>query len=152
MFTRLQKFLALNSEEKHLFLQGYRLLGVIRFAILTTSFKRLVAGLTVDRKAMVQAPLDLNSLATAHAIGWSVRTAARFTPWKSTCLVQVLAAQRMLQQRDIAGAFYLGAVTGSDRDEQPTLSAHAWLKCNNDFITGEPGHDRFTIVTSFSWP
>ena len=152
MFSRLRKFRALNTEEKRMLIQAYRLLGTMRFAILTTSFKRLVARLTVHREAVDQVSLNAESLAVAHAIGWAVRTAARFTPWKSTCLVQVLAAQRMLQQRGIAGAFYLGAATGSEGKKLQTLDAHAWLKCDDNFITGESGHERFTIVTSFSWP
>jgi len=132
-------------------IQAWRLLGAMRFAILTTSFKRLVANLTVHREGMRQAPLNSGSLVTAHRIGWAVRTAARFTPWNSTCLVQVLAAQRMLQQRGIAGAFYLGADTGADEGKRPSLSAHAWLKCDDEFITGESGHERFTVVSTFSW-
>jgi len=151
MTKRLRKFFALDARSRRLFIQAWYLLGVMRFAILTSSFRRLVSGLSMHRSAVEQPPLDAGMLATAHQIGWAVRTAARFAPWKSTCLVQVLAAQRMLQKRGIAGAFYLGAATGQEEGEQPGLSAHAWLKCDDDFITGEPGHERFTVVSSFSW-
>jgi len=151
MPSKLKTFHSLTADQKRLFLQAHRLLGVMRFAILTLPFKRLVAGLEVHREVIVQAPLNPGDLATAHQIGWAVRKAAKFTPWQSTCLVQVLAAQRMLQQRRIAGAFYLGAATGSGEDEAAALSAHAWLKCGNEFITGEPGHERFTVVTTFNW-
>lgn len=151
MTERLRKFFALDSESRTLFFQAYYLLGTIRFALLTSSFKNLVASLTVHREVVGQAPLDTESLALAHRIGWAVRTAARFTPWNSSCLVQVLAAQRMLQKRGIAGAFYLGAATGSEEGEELGMSAHAWLKCDDNFITGEPGHERYTVVSSFSW-
>jgi hypothetical protein len=151
MLNKIKTFHSLSSGQKRLFLQAWRLLGVMRFAILTLPFKRLVAGLEVHREVLVQAPLDPESLAIAHQVGWAVCKAAQFTPWQSTCLVQVLAAQRMLQQRHIAGAFYLGAATGSGEDEGQVLSAHAWLKCDNEFITGEPGHERFTVVTTFNW-
>ena len=151
MTKRLRKFFALDSRSRRLFIRAWYLLGVMRFAILTSSFKRLVSGLSVHRAVVDQIPLDAGLLATAHQVGWAVRTAARFTPWNSTCLVQVLAAQRILQQRGIAGAFYLGAATGSEGEKQQTLSAHAWLKCDDDFITGEPGHERFTVVSSFTW-
>jgi len=151
MPSKLKTFLSLTFDQKRRFLQAWRLLGVMRFAILTLPFKRLVAGLEVHREVLVQAPLDAGDLATAHQIGWAVRKAAQSTPWQSTCLVQVLATQRMLQQRRIAGAFYLGAVTGSGEDKKQVLSAHAWLKCGNEIITGEPGHERFTVVTTFNW-
>ena len=151
MLSRLKTFRSLSSGQKRLFLQAWRLLGAMRFAILTRSFKSLVTGLEVHREVLEQAPLDSGDLAPAHQIGWAVRTAAQFTPWDSACLVQVLAAQRMLQQRGIAGVFYLGATTQWDEASKPGLSAHAWLKCGHDFITGETGHHRFTVVSAFSW-
>ncbi|RLA48486.1 MAG: lasso peptide biosynthesis B2 protein [Gammaproteobacteria bacterium] len=151
MLRKLKTFQALPSEQKRLFLQAYRLLGTMRFAILTRKFKSLVSGLELHREAYEQQPLTEEDLATAHQIGWAVRKAAQFTPWQSTCLVQVLAAQHMLYQRGIAGAFYLGATNAGKSEQQQTLSAHAWLKCNRDFITGEPGHEQFTVVSTFSW-
>jgi len=150
MLRKLKTFQALPSEQKRLFLQAYRLLGTMRFAILTRKFKSLVSSLEMHREGYKQPPLTEGEMATAHQIGWAVRKAAQFTPWKSTCLVQVLAAQRMLYQRGIAGAFYLGATNSTNGDQQ-TLSAHAWLKCDQDFITGEPGHEQFIVVSTFSW-
>ena len=152
MLKKAQIFLSLSPEQKRLFLQAYRLLGAMRFAILTRSFKSLVAGLDVHREVPERAPLDPGDLATAHEVGWAVRKAAQFTPWQSTCLVQVLAAQRMLQKKGIAGAVYIGANTQDVEGQGNPISAHAWLKCNQDFITGEPGHQRFTIVSTFTWP
>jgi hypothetical protein len=151
MMTRLRKFVALDSESRRLFLQAYYLLGAMRFALLTSSFKRLVSGLSMHRSIVEQMPLEDGKLATAHRVGWAVCTAVRFTPWNSTCLVQVLAAQRMLQRRGIGGAFYLGASSGEEGGERRPLMAHAWLKCDDEFITGESGHERYTVVSSFTW-
>ena len=151
MAKRLRKFLALDSASKRLFIQAYYLLGVLRLAILTSSFKKLVSGLTVHRAAVDQAPLDAGLLATAHRIGWAVRTAACFTPWNSTCLVQVLTAQRLLQEGGVAGVFYLGASTEPGSEADSAMSAHAWLKCGAEYITGESGHEKFTVVSSFTW-
>lgn len=151
MFRKVQAFLALSSRRKRLFLQAYCLLGAMRFAILTRSFKSLVAGLELHREAKEQPPLDDREMDIARQVGWAVRLASRYTPWKSTCLAQVLAAQRMLQQRGIAGGFYLGASTQAEEGSDQPMSAHAWLKCDDQFITGEPGHQRFTVVSTFSW-
>jgi hypothetical protein len=151
LLHKTRKFLALTTSQKHLFLQAWRLLGAMRFAILTRSFKSLVTSLEVHREMLDQRPLDLDSLATAQQVGWAVRKAAQFTPWQSTCLVQVLAAQWMLRQRGIAGSFCLGASIESEGEVVPGISAHAWLKCGDEFITGEQGHERYTVVSSFSW-
>jgi hypothetical protein len=151
MLRRIRKFLALDRQRKKLFMQAYVVLGKARYALLKKPFKQLVAELDVSRDAVVQAPLEPSARATALDVGWAVRTAASFTPWESTCLVQVLAAQRMLQKRGIAGVFYLGATKSGVRDEPPGFLAHAWLKCNDEFITGESGHRDYTVISSFSW-
>jgi hypothetical protein len=152
MLRRIRKFLALDWQHKKLFLQAYLVLGKVRFSLLRRPFKKLVAELNVGRDAVVQTPLEPSARAAALALGWAVRTAANFTPWESTCLVQVLAAQRLLQKRGIAGVFYLGATNTGAGDEAPGFLAHAWLKCNGEFITGESGHRNYTVISSFSWP
>jgi hypothetical protein len=151
MLRRIRKFLALDLQHKKLFLQAYLVLGKVRYSLLRRPFRKLVAELDVSRDAVVQAPLEPSARATALAVGWAVRTAANFTPWQSTCLVQVLAAQRLLQKRGIAGVFYLGATNNWARDEAPGFLAHAWLKCNGEFITGESGHRSYTVISSFNW-
>ena len=152
MLRRIRKFLALDWQHKKLFLQAYLVLGKVRFSLLRRPFKKLVVELNVSRDAVVQTPLEPSARAAALALGWAVRTAANFTPWESTCLVQVLAAQRLLQKRGIAGVFYLGATNTGAGDEAPGFQAHAWLKCDGEFITGESGHRNYTVISSFSWP
>ncbi len=152
MIHKVTAFYALSPLQKGLFLRAYYLLGMMRFAILTQPFKRLVSSLELHREAIEPTVLRPTELAAARQIGWAVCKAAQFTPWESACLVQVLAAQRMLQKGGIAGAFYLGASMQSEEERDPGMSAHAWLKCDNHFITGEPGHERFTVVSTFSWP
>jgi len=152
MLRRIRKFLALDWRHKKLFLEAYLVLGKVRYALLRTPFKTLVAELDVRRDDVGQAPLEPSVRATALAVGWAVRTAVNFTPWESTCLVQVLAAQRLLQKRGIAGVFYIGATNAGASDEAPGFRAHAWLKCDGEFITGESGHRDYTVISSFSWP
>jgi hypothetical protein len=152
MLRRIRKFIALDWQHKKLFLQAYLVLGKVRFSLLRRPFKKLVSELNVSRDAAEQTPLEPSARAAALAVGWAVRTAANFTPWESTCLVQVLAAQRLLQKRGIAGVFYLGATNTGAGDEAAGFLAHAWLKCNGEFITGESGHRNYTVISSFSWP
>jgi hypothetical protein len=147
----MRKFIALDWQRKKLFVQAYLLLGFVRYSLSRKPFKELVADLKLHREAVLLPPLEGNSAEIARAVGWAVRTSANFTPWNSTCLVQVLAAQRMLQKNGIAGVFYLGAVNGGAVEESPTFMAHAWLKCADEFITGESGHQQYTVVSSFSW-
>ena len=85
-------------------------------------------------------------------IGRLVTAASRITPWQSLCLTQVLVVQRLLARRDIPGQFYLGVRRGGELTDDPTgLSAHAWLQCGEDIVNGRAGHERFTVVSAFSW-
>jgi hypothetical protein len=88
----------------------------------------------------------------AVMIGRLVAVAARFTPWQSRCLTQVLVAQRLLAKRNIPGQFQLGVQRDSDSIIDPAgFSAHAWLQCGDVIVNGAAGHERFTVVSSFSW-
>ena len=152
MIRRLRKFLGLDWQQKKLFIQAFFLLGWARISLLRKSFKVLVAKLDLHRESVLQPPLEPSAQETARSIGWAVRTAASFTPWKSTCLVQVLAAQSMLRKQGIAGVFYLGVTNDGAEQDSSGFLAHAWLMCNGEFITGEAGHKQYTVVSSFSWP
>ena len=86
----------------------------------------------------------------AQDIGRAIGHAANQLPWESSCLVRVLAAQRMLQARGVPGAFFIGADKGREQDEAD-FAAHAWLVCGGRFVTGEAGHERYTVVGGFAW-
>lgn len=148
----MRTFFALDAKSRVLFLKSFYQLGVFRLALRTRPFKRLVSGLQVKKPDEVLQQPDPCQLDLARKIGWAVRKASRFTPWQSTCLVQVLAAQRLLAAEGIGGAFYLGAFMGREDEDRRAMLAHAWLICGSEFITGEPGHERFTAVSAFSWP
>jgi hypothetical protein len=152
LLNSLRRFFGLDAERKRLFLQAYAELGLVRHALRTTSFKQLTQGLTLHRAPFGPATPGPADEALAERVGWAVRAASRYTPWSSTCLVQVLAAQRMLQKRSIPGAFYIGAAPGNGAPDKVGLAAHAWLKCGEQFITGEAGHQHYTVVSTFSWP
>jgi hypothetical protein len=147
---RIQKLVQLDAPARALLVQAYWLLCRMRFLLATRTFKSLVSGLQANREPCEQ-EFSSGTLAAARQIGWAVETAARYTPWESSCLVQVLAAQRLLARNRISGTFYLGALLKEADQSNRTIDAHAWLQCGDEFITGEAGHERFTVMTSFSW-
>ena len=150
MFGRVHKFAALDWQRKKLLVQAWLLLGYLKLLLRRKPFKKLVAGLEMHREPGVQSPLDPESQEMARAVGWAVRVAANQTPWVSTCLVQVLTAQKMLENRGVAGVFYVGASSVREKTP-PKFQAHAWLTCNGEVITGEQGHQNYTVVSAFSW-
>jgi hypothetical protein len=149
MLRPLRQFLRLDRQRQQLFLEAWRELAAARSALAFKPFKQVVDGLELRRRPSEPAALGEDAQETARRVGWAVRAAARYTPWKSTCLVQVLAAQQMLERRLLPGAFFIGAAPGEDRGIG--LEAHAWLKCGEAFVTGESGHERYVVVSEFSW-
>lgn len=149
MLNKIKKFTTLSIEEKKLFLEAYVMLGLIRTAILTVSFKRLTRELEHHTQVQALENLTKTEQEMAIKIGQAIMRAAAYTPWKSACLVQSLTAQKMLQKRGIPGVFYLGAM--KDWESKEKMKAHAWTQCGETIITGENGHEVFTILSVFRW-
>ncbi|MGN6819259.1 MAG: lasso peptide biosynthesis B2 protein [Sphingomonas sp.] len=72
--------------------------------------------------------------ATARAIGWAVKAAAPFMPFRSVCLQQAMAAQMMLRRRGIASVMHFGA----SPNDQRAIAGHAWLDAAGVKVTGYP--------------
>ncbi len=135
-----------------MFVRAWVLLGYVRARVLATSFKRLAGHLEHHREPRVGTALNGEQLRQADRIGRVVSMAARHTPWRSPCLSQVLVVQRLMAQRGIPGQFHLGVRRGCDESgDADALAAHAWLQCGEMIVSGEPGHERFTVVSTFSW-
>lgn len=63
---------------------------------------------------------------------WAIAAAARRVPWRADCLIQTIAAERMLVRRGFRPAFFLGV----ERTDAGHFSAHAWLQCGEVVVTG----------------
>ncbi|MEH6589999.1 MAG: lasso peptide biosynthesis B2 protein [Halioglobus sp.] len=155
MLNKVRQFTALDLSYKLIFIQAWFMLGYMRAAILATSFKRLSASMQHHREAISAPSLDSGQLKEAARIGQLVASAAKYTPWQSLCLPQVLVTQRLLASRNIPGQFYLGVRKGEAGEEGMEdlsgLAAHAWLDCGGFIVNGGAGHQSFTVLSTFSW-
>lgn len=152
MFNRIRQFARLDASQKLVFIQAWCLLGWMRAAIFTVSFKRLTASLEHHKVVVTPPELEIDQLKEAGRIGKLVAVAAKYTPWQSPCLTQVLTLQRLLARRGIAGQFYLGVRKGGEEGASPVgLAAHAWLQCDDFIVNGGGGHQEFTVLSTFSW-
>jgi hypothetical protein len=151
MLRNVRKYFLLTGQQQKLFFEAYLTLGFYRIAILTRSFKSLVSELHQNGKP-IHAEFADEKKQLALIIGDAVTTAANQTPWQSACLVQALTAQRMLRKRKIAGRFHLGVTMNSaDSDPNDPMTAHAWLVCGDEILTGRTGLENYTILSTFSW-
>lgn len=116
-----------------------------RLALAVVPFRWIAARLGRKRgeSAAALAPEDV---ARATQIGRAVEAMSRHAPWQSRCLAQAIAARLMLKQRGIPHTLYVGVA----KDGGHALAAHAWLRCGPAIVTGRPGHQRFTVVSTFA--
>jgi hypothetical protein len=91
-------------------------------------------------------PLASGAAQQAQRVGWAVRVLAHYLPWDARCLAQAIAASWMLRRRGLPSVFYLGV----DHGRETWLEAHAWLRCGDEILTGEPQHERFKVIAVFS--
>ncbi|WP_238162705.1 lasso peptide biosynthesis B2 protein [Cohnella sp. AR92] len=136
--------MALPSEKKRLlaealvFLAWARALKMLPFSRLKLSFGRPMA------ETPHVHPLEQERL--IRRISEAVRVMSRHTLWESQCLVQALAARKMLERRKLDSTLYLGTA----KDKQGKLIAHAWLRSGPVYLTGARERRLFTTVASFA--
>ncbi len=69
---------------------------------------------------------------TIDRVAFAIPRMGARVPWKGTCLVQALAAQRWLARHGVGSEIVLGArKTGEDG-----IDAHAWLKAGDRIVVG----------------
>ena len=78
-------------------------------------------------------------------IKYAINRFSKVSPFESRCLVKALAARRMLNRRNYQSTMYLGLARNSDR----SLKAHAWLICQNEFVTGSSEYQQFTVIATY---
>lgn len=149
MLTHISTFLGLSFQEKQLFAQAYFMLGLMRCAILTIPFKRLTRFLVHCQDQPSPVILSSEEVEVALLVSCAINRASKYTPWKSACLAQALTAQYMLRWRGVPGAFFLGLMKTNNAEQK--MTAHAWSTCGDLIITGENGHEHFTIISVFEW-
>ena len=65
---------------------------------------------------------------------WAIQGMAPRLPWRTDCLVRVLAAERLVRRRGLVPRINFQA----GRDAAGRFEAHAWLQCGGIAISGGP--------------
>jgi len=140
---RLRTFMAWPADRKRLMLEALFFLAWARI-LKALPFKRLAPRLG---RPMTETPHvhDLPAERTVRRISEAVRVMSRHTFWESQCLVQALAAKKMLERRSMDSTLYLGTA----KDKQGNLIAHAWLRSGPVYLTGAGERRLFTAVAVF---
>ena len=85
--------------------------------------------------------------AVAKKLSWAIQTVARYTPFKSNCMVQALAAKRMFRKRKFATTLYIGV----GKDQGNNKLNHAWLRSGPIIVTGNLRDlDSYAIIGTYA--
>lgn len=82
----------------------------------------------------------------AQQIGRAIRAVMRRSRWSPTCLVQSLAASRMLRRRGLPGRLYIGVNYENDKQ----FGAHAWVGVGDIFVCGGREASKFQVISIYN--
>jgi hypothetical protein len=86
-------------------------------------------------------------LARITRIRHAVKLAGRVVPWRSKCLDQALATQRMLARRGLDSTLYYGMIRKPNRE----WAAHAWVRCGDQWAIGHHRDIAYAVVGTCAW-
>ena len=86
-------------------------------------------------------PSDPPGAIDVTRLAWAIGVVAARVPWRSDCLVKVMAADRWLRRGQLCPEFFLGV----GKNPRDGIMAHAWLRCNDVVVTGAFS-DQYTLL------
>jgi hypothetical protein len=119
-------------------------LGLARVAISSLSFRRVTRLFGLRPGESVEQSVTQSG----DRIAWAVGAVAPRTPWKSTCLVKVLAGGCMLRMRGIPATIALGVA--KSESTPGVISAHAWLSSGGVCITGGAEREGYQVLAKYT--
>ncbi len=121
---------------------------VAKAALMLTAASAAVACLPFRRAvALGSVPLGKRQQAiSADEIVWVVKAWARRMPWRTKCIEQGLAVQRLLRSAGIDARLHYGARHGA---EGKALEAHVWVTVDGKPVIGGEEAGDFAEIASY---
>ena len=98
----------------------------------TLSSESILSELQDQSSPLPREQINRPAAIDVERVSWAVTLAARYVPWRSDCLIQVMAADRWLRRHGLCADFHLGVA----KDAKGGLKAHAWLRHGGFTVTG----------------
>jgi Transglutaminase-like superfamily len=133
----LRRFAELPQHRRRLTLRAAFVVGMVRIGLTVLPFSRLrsiLARLQRTRDASAAAQTSVDELA------WSVSAVSRYVP-RSTCLVQALALELLLERSGRHAVTQIGVARENGRFE-----AHAWVESEGRRFLEDAEPARFTSL------
>lgn len=143
MFRKIRSLLQLDNQTKLLLLEAYVLLAWARYRK-SRKFSKISLDLG-HRMKETSFQLNDRNVKIVKLVSYTIHVASRYTFWESECLVKAMAGMKMLERRGIESTLYLGVAK-----DKKGLSAHAWLRSGEFYVSGSDGMENFTVVEKFA--
>ena len=146
---KISTFWHMPRQQKTHFFFNILLCGIARASINLFSYRLISKWFGQScRMTVVSSLPDKDQIQRAILIGRSIRLAARYTPWNSSCLTQAMVAKFWCQRYNIPYMFFVGLAKNSSKPLGQ--DAHAWVTSGPVAITG--GHSLVThhVIMSYS--
>lgn len=105
---------------------------VARFRFSTVPPERILRELQQQSVSLPHERASRSSAIDVERVSWAITLAARYVPWRSDCLIQVMGADRWLRMHHLCADFHLGVA----KDAHGGFKAHAWLRYRDLTVTG----------------
>lgn len=127
-----------------LFTEAWVFIALARLILIFIPFKKIIAllGQPINNKEPINFTADNHRF---NYISIAIARASRYSFWRTRCFEQALCAKFMLNVRKQKSIIYFGV----DKREGTKLSAHAWLVCDGEIVTGGKRYDDYTVIARF---
>lgn len=147
--TKMKTFRLMPRREKQLFFVNFFLCGIARASINLLSYKRLAPYFGHFYRMTVASTLPTDTqIQRAILLRRSIKLAASYTPWNSSCLTQAMVAKFWCQRDGIPYFFFVGFAKKTDKPLGQ--DAHAWVTSGPIAITGGHCLHSHQVVMSYS--
>ena len=146
--SKMHVFWLIRFKYKAFFLINVVFCGLARASINLLPLKHLTPFFGRFQKTLsLSTIITLEQRQQACLIGKSVRLAAKYTPWDSSCLTQAMVAKFWCRLYRIPYVFYIGFAKSAA--EPSGYIAHAWITAGPVAITGGNGFKNYHVVSSY---
>jgi len=145
MFKLFKKYYKIDKKERVILNQAFFWL-IYAFILVRIIPLRWFNSVLGEFKKEIEFDLNENQLQLISNLKKNIRRLKRKFPWKVKCFEEAIAVKKVLEKYQVKSTIYLGV----SKDKNSKLIAHAWLKIGKNFITGEKGYEKFTVVGFYS--
>ena len=144
MASKWSRFLALEAEERRLFLAALAWLPVVRIGLRLAGYRQMQRLLV--KNGFAQASRDPDQIEAAQRVGRIINLAAGRRAIQATCLSRSLLTWWFLWRRGIESTVVFGVPVAGQ-----TFTAHAWIEVSGTVVNDAPDvRERFGVLETAS--